>query len=101
MSALARTQLDEVYAAITAADTPVDALVGALRTTFLALGAGDLSDPGGPKIDGRDFPLDAEQWKAICSALLTRGTELDPVGRVNLALDWMNLGPSGQEVVAA
>lgn len=94
--------MQRVAAGIEEADTPVAALVAALRLTFLELGAGDLAAEHGDdwKIDGRQWPLDATQWKEIAEWLLQKQGQFGDVERVNLALDWMNLGPTGEEVAA-
>lgn len=91
---LAEPTLKKIEAEIDAATTPIDALIAALRHTFVALGAPDISGPDPCKVDGRDYPLDPEQWRRVCQRLIARAATLDPIGRVNLGLDWMNYGPS-------
>jgi hypothetical protein len=95
------TVVDGIKSAIDEADTPVAALVAALRLTFIALGAGDLAAEHDDswKIDGRDWSLDPDQWCEIGDALIKAGErlQLGGVERVNLGLDWMNLGPTSDE----
>jgi hypothetical protein len=99
---LTELQLRRVTTGIAAATTPLDALIAALRQTFIELGAGDIGDADGPTIDGREWKLDPEQWVAIGNALVKRNGELVGTtanGTVNLALDWMNKGPSTETAV--
>lgn len=89
---------------IESAETPVDGLVHALKTTFDVL----LHDVGSSwdeaeSVDGRQFAIPSAQWIAIGEAIKARAA-LQPLEGVNLLLDWVNKGPSaiaestGQEV---
>lgn len=46
-------------------------------------------------IDPTAYAIPEEQWGAISDMLRTAAKTSDPVSQVNLALDWMNIGPSG------
>ena len=98
MTRLGKDEMGAVLGGIARAQSPIDALVAALDETFMALGAGTIHGAG-PKIDGRKWALADDQWRTICQALMDRSGELaaeDGIGRVNLGLDWMNLGPSSE-----
>lgn len=45
-------------------------------------------------IDPMGYAIPEEQWHAISEMLMTVYGG-DSIGKVNLALDWMNIGPSG------
>ena len=45
-------------------------------------------------IDPMGYAIPEEQWGAISEMLMTVYGG-DSIGKVNLALDWMNIGPSG------
>lgn len=45
------------------------------------------------KIDPTAYAIPQEQWGVISEMLMT--TPDGDVGKVNMALEWMNLGPSG------
>jgi hypothetical protein len=42
----------------------------ALRHTFIALGAPDISAEVAEPVSGQDYPMDADQWRTICRALI-------------------------------
>jgi hypothetical protein len=44
-------------------------------------------------INPRRVAIPTQQWEAVCQALTNVHT-LSEVGRVNLALDWVNIGPA-------
>lgn len=46
-------------------------------------------------IDPRAYAIPEEQWTAIGEMLQAVTGGSDPVAKVNMALDWMNIGPSG------
>lgn len=87
-STLSDAQMAVIRGAILGARTPIEALVGALRATYLELGA-----PEGKPEKPSDYTLDASQSQTICIWLLERGAELGPIERVNLALEWADRGP--------
>jgi hypothetical protein len=45
-------------------------------------------------IDPTAYAIPEEQWTAISGLLMTISDGAD-IGKVNMALDWMNIGPSG------
>jgi hypothetical protein len=45
------------------------------------------------KLDPTAYAIPEEQWNAIGEMLQTLSG--DPVGKVNMSLEWMNIGPSG------
>lgn len=47
-------------------------------------------------IDPMGYAIPKEQWTAISEMLMTLYGG-DSIGKVNLALEWMNIGPSGYE----
>lgn len=71
-------------------------LVGVLVAAFVPFGV-DLRDADGPSISPMDYAVPAEQWRSICGALTHAARPAGAIGAVNLALDWMNLGPSSYE----
>jgi len=100
---LTDTEFTAVQESIDAAETPIDALVAALTQTFNAL----LSDNGETfedysaerPLDGSRLLIPSSQWIQIGEWLNERAGALatDDIARVNLALSWMNSGPSGYE----
>lgn len=46
-------------------------------------------------LDPQAYAIPAEQWAAI--SILLQSSDSDPVGQVNVALEWMNIGPSGYQ----
>lgn len=46
-------------------------------------------------IDPRAYAIPEEQWNAIGEMLRTLSGNADPIAQVSMALDWMNIGPSG------
>jgi hypothetical protein len=46
------------------------------------------------KIDPTAYAIPEEQWVAIADMMQTLKGD-DPLSQVNMALDWMNIGPSG------
>lgn len=100
---LTETEVASIHEGIDAADTPTDALMAALTLTFNAL----LSDNGETfedysaerPLDGMRLLIPNSQWCQIGEWLNERAGALaqSDIGRVNLALSWMNSGPSGYE----
>jgi hypothetical protein len=50
---------------------------------------------GCESFDPRSYAIPSEQWKKVCGWL--QGLPGDRLDRVNLSLDWMNVGPSAYE----
>lgn len=46
-------------------------------------------------IDPQGYAIPEAQWNAIGEMLQVASWGGDPVSQVNMALDWMNIGPSG------
>jgi hypothetical protein len=46
-------------------------------------------------IDPTAYAIPEAQWTEIGDMLQAISSGADPVSRVNMALDWMNIGPSG------
>lgn len=98
--ALTHAEMTQIKEGIDTADTVINALVAALQTTFNAL----LSEHGltwedfsaERPLDGTKLQIPDHQWIEIANWLSDKSDEnLDAVDRVNLALSWMNSGPSG------
>ena len=76
---------------------PGDGWVRAIVAVFEVFGF-DLSDPDGPRVDGRRCAIPVGQWRTVGAAMA--GGTGNAVGRVSHLLDWMNWGPSSFEVEA-
>lgn len=73
---------------------------GALIDTLLAAWSPfgvDLTDQHGPKIKVSDYSIPEDQWKTICDALCEARDRDGGLVAANLAMDWMNLGPSSHD----
>ena len=92
--------LDEMLAikdAVFRAATPVEALIAALKTTFGML----LADLGQTwdeveSITPWAFAIPASQWAEIGEWLMEAVDRTPNLEKVNVLLDWMNKGPSGE-----
>lgn len=95
--------LDEMLAvklAIMEAADPVEALVGALKTTFNCL----LADEGSTwdqeeSIKGWEFAISHSQWCDIGAWLLQAADKVIRLDAPSVLLDWMNKGPSADETL--
>ena len=95
---LTPVELLAVKGAIDEGEKPVDSLLGALKVTFNALLAefGETweSYDATNRLDGKQYAIPREQWVQIGDWLRERSSLIEGV---NLALDWMNVGPSAYE----
>lgn len=58
----------------------------------------DLEDPECPRIRPQDYLLPADQWEAICGALVgSDDPQRSSISRVNYGLEWVNIGPSAAQ----
>ena len=55
----------------------------------------DLRDPDGPQISPSDYAIPEDQWGTLCNAAMNVAADRGPIAKVNMALDFMNIGPSG------
>lgn len=46
-------------------------------------------------LDPTGYAIPEQQWTDISQMLMTLSGSDDPIARVNMALEWMNYGPSG------
>jgi hypothetical protein len=100
---LTKTEMAEVESVIDKAEHPMEALVGALKTTFNILLAPEEKtwDDFGPdnQIPSSQYAIPDDQWQEIAEALKVRTDALAaPLGvndaGLHILLDWMNVGPS-------
>lgn len=95
---LTADELAHVMQVIADADTSSGVLVGGIVATFTALMGGTEAWEAAESIDPTDYAIPREQSVEICQAMMDKvEAQNDGLYAVNVALDWMNKGPSSYE----